>query len=877
MPVDPRKPFLADPDVAGRLARRLAHRADLGVTAQAEVACDVCGTEIPYGEEVVEGGPPQRDRRYYHEKCRPAGRQPFEEEWPGAKKWRNAGRTAQSWARPSDTAHTVVWFYTAESIKPTTEVTAEVVVSPIKRAQGLQGRERLHPATGMLFLQPGGPVERPERYHMGSVAFPIDIVFLRRTGEIGRIIHDIQPGSKGTWGYPTTAAVVELVGGFCRAHGIREGDRVGFGKVGRVAAARHTSGATATTTRRAEAFRALRCPACGTNRAVQAAGQTWGSAEMAGKMAEAGERTARCLGCGYEGSIAAFDTPLPTEYRMRAGRTAQASCPKCQSTEFSRDYGCASCGWTGHCQACGGTDSGAHGKCTSCKGTGYSTEMRKLRGLCSNCNGYGCALCGGTGEANPRQASRRTAWGETCECGHMRDQHQDRERQPGQSCLVTGCGCGGWKKAAQLEPGQAMCRSCGWFGPRDEFVDVSDYGLGDDGGMDGLPKPMCPDCGETSIKFASRRALITCGYCYSRARCEGKPYETMGDSSWKMDPGLFCCDECKQHIEGCRYCQEARGNPTFRSLDELRQQVARRAQTTCPDCDGKGYTDASYCPRRCNGEDPNCPDCDGKGYADAAYCRTCDTSGRAAQMSPIPSVPSAKPAEDSGKKKGNGEECDGCGVSAPGLLQPVTDGIYEPNPAEPGAAIQRFLCPDCMAVDLDEDDGDWGGMEEVAQMVEPPPACKACGRDATDGYEMPGQGMLCPDCSDDYVDSQGGAEPFDQEADTVDYIEEDDDPEWIEQDDHFVQYPPGEDERDAAGTSHDLLRSLTEASRKTATWTFPTYEEAFQYAQQQANATGISMGLEKPTAYEKGWNVSFLPKPANRSGWELRCQVVDPM
>ena len=58
---------------------------------------------------------------------------------------------------------------------------------------------------------------------------------------------------------------------------------------------------------------------------------------------------------------------------------------------------------------------------------------------------------------------------------------------------------------------------------------------------------------------------------------------------------------------------------------------------------------------------------------------------------------------------------------------------------------------------------------------------------------------------------------------------------------------------------------------------FATYQEARAAAQQYANATGSSLGLEKPGKYGDGrWYPRMLPHKANRCGWELRCEVVAP-
>lgn len=59
---------------------------------------------------------------------------------------------------------------------------------------------------------------------------------------------------------------------------------------------------------------------------------------------------------------------------------------------------------------------------------------------------------------------------------------------------------------------------------------------------------------------------------------------------------------------------------------------------------------------------------------------------------------------------------------------------------------------------------------------------------------------------------------------------------------------------------------------------FGTYKEAQQYAQEEANAQGRDLGIEKGTAWDRGkFNVIGLPAERFRSGHELRCEVVRPM
>jgi hypothetical protein len=55
------------------------------------------------------------------------------------------------------------------------------------------------------------------------------------------------------------------------------------------------------------------------------------------------------------------------------------------------------------------------------------------------------------------------------------------------------------------------------------------------------------------------------------------------------------------------------------------------------------------------------------------------------------------------------------------------------------------------------------------------------------------------------------------------------------------------------------------------------YRDAFNAACDMARLRGREMGLEKVDGpLEKGFRVISLPKPENRYGFELRCQVVTP-
>ncbi len=91
-----------------------------------------------------------------------------------------------------------------------------------KREQGLQGFRPLMPGEAALFA-----FDRPEAvsFWMGSVAFPIDIIFVSSGKEVERVYPSLRPGSSGLYpsGGPVTWVLETAAGS-----GVRVGDRVVF-------------------------------------------------------------------------------------------------------------------------------------------------------------------------------------------------------------------------------------------------------------------------------------------------------------------------------------------------------------------------------------------------------------------------------------------------------------------------------------------------------------------------------------------------------------------------------------------------------------------------------------------------------------------------
>jgi len=106
---------------------------------------------------------------------------------------------------------------------PTASFVVDIADTPAKKAAGLETFEALAADHGLYF-----PFGDPNlvTFHMGSVKFPIDIVFLMPTPhgmEINKIVEDVKPGALDVWTANNVVAVLEVIGGACKKHGLRVG------------------------------------------------------------------------------------------------------------------------------------------------------------------------------------------------------------------------------------------------------------------------------------------------------------------------------------------------------------------------------------------------------------------------------------------------------------------------------------------------------------------------------------------------------------------------------------------------------------------------------------------------------------------------------
>jgi uncharacterized membrane protein (UPF0127 family) len=98
--------------------------------------------------------------------------------------------------------------------------TVDVAETPAQKAAGLEVFKDLPDGRGLLF-----PFEKPDHvtFHMGRVAFPIDILFFLEDAlglKVAKIIHNATPGTMDLWSNANTACVLELPGGTCQRDNI---------------------------------------------------------------------------------------------------------------------------------------------------------------------------------------------------------------------------------------------------------------------------------------------------------------------------------------------------------------------------------------------------------------------------------------------------------------------------------------------------------------------------------------------------------------------------------------------------------------------------------------------------------------------------------
>jgi len=95
----------------------------------------------------------------------------------------------------------------------------DIAKTSMEKINGLQVYPRLNKRSGLLF-----PYNKPSdvSYHMGSVNYPIDIIFIDEDSRIKKICRNIQPGSLEIYSCAGVKNVLEISGGLSDLLGIKE-------------------------------------------------------------------------------------------------------------------------------------------------------------------------------------------------------------------------------------------------------------------------------------------------------------------------------------------------------------------------------------------------------------------------------------------------------------------------------------------------------------------------------------------------------------------------------------------------------------------------------------------------------------------------------
>ncbi|MCP4936183.1 MAG: DUF192 domain-containing protein [bacterium] len=104
------------------------------------------------------------------------------------------------------------------------QFTVEIADHFLSRARGLMNRSVLPPKTGMLFLYDS---ETPVSFWMKNVPFPLDMLFIDRSGRVVRVHENAKPGDLTPINSELPVlGVLEIPGGASRRAQINPGDIV---------------------------------------------------------------------------------------------------------------------------------------------------------------------------------------------------------------------------------------------------------------------------------------------------------------------------------------------------------------------------------------------------------------------------------------------------------------------------------------------------------------------------------------------------------------------------------------------------------------------------------------------------------------------------
>lgn len=144
-------------------------------------------------------------------------------------------RTPESTAPPASTTEATVQTQTTAPAGPNVVfpdgyvVHVEIAANDELRAQGLMFRDRLRPASGMLFLF---AEDGDYPFWMKNTHIPLDMIWIDSSRKIVHIAHDVPPCKTDDCpNYPPNAIaryVLEVDAGVAKQHALKDGDLLQF-------------------------------------------------------------------------------------------------------------------------------------------------------------------------------------------------------------------------------------------------------------------------------------------------------------------------------------------------------------------------------------------------------------------------------------------------------------------------------------------------------------------------------------------------------------------------------------------------------------------------------------------------------------------------
>jgi hypothetical protein len=117
-------------------------------------------------------------------------------------------------------------FISAKGKKEIVQIDIETALTEPEQEQGLMYRKSMDELRGMLFVFPNS---EQRSFWMRNTYISLDIIYVSKDKELVKIVKNAVPRSeKSLLSEKDAMYVVEVNGGFCESHGIKEGDFIDF-------------------------------------------------------------------------------------------------------------------------------------------------------------------------------------------------------------------------------------------------------------------------------------------------------------------------------------------------------------------------------------------------------------------------------------------------------------------------------------------------------------------------------------------------------------------------------------------------------------------------------------------------------------------------